>query len=221
MATTDGNKDKNGSVTLNYLMLTKTNYTAWSIKMRVCMQAHGIWEAIEPVNEATIVEDKIDKVALAAIYQAIPEDILLLVAEKKTAKSAWEAIKVMCLGADRVKNARVQTLKTEFENLSMKETETVDDFCLKLNELVTNIHTLGETIYESYVVKKILKEAPSKFLQIASVLEQFGKLDEMTVEEVIGSLKAHEERLRGQSENNSGQLLLTEEQWSKHEKSDE
>ncbi|XP_074328328.1 uncharacterized protein LOC141666234 [Apium graveolens] len=59
-----------------------------------------------------------------------------------------------------------------------------------------------------------------KFLQIASTIEQFGNLDVMTVEETIGSLKAHEERLRGQNENNRGQLLLTEEEWIKREKSE-
>lgn len=39
----------------------------------------------------------------------------------------------------------------------------------------------------------------------------------MSVEEVIGSLKAHEERLRGQTEVNEGKLLLTEEEWKKRE----
>ena len=55
-----------------------------------------------------------------------------------------------------------------------------------------------------------------KFLQIASTIEQFGNVETMTIE---GSLKEHEERLRGQSENSSGhQLLLTEEEWNKREK---
>lgn len=62
-----------------------------------------------------MVEDITDKVALAAIYQGIPEDILLFVAEKKTAKKAWKAIKTMSFRADRVKTARIQTLKDEFE----------------------------------------------------------------------------------------------------------
>ena len=78
---------------------------------------------------------------------------------------------------------------------------------------MTNIRTLGETFEEAYVVKKLLRSVPPKFLQITSAIEQFGKLDEMTIEETIGSLKAHEERVRGQTENTGGQLLLTEEEW--------
>lgn len=76
---------------------------------------------------------------------------------------------------------------------------------MRLNGLVTNIRALGENIEEPYVVKKLLRAVPSKFLQIASTIEQFGNLKTMTVEETVGSLKAHEERLKGQVENSGGQ----------------
>lgn len=82
------NKSKEGIVVLSYPMLTKSNYIAWSLKMRVFKQAHGIWEAIEPADPKTKTKDKKDKVALVAIYQVIQEDILLFVAEKKSAKDA-------------------------------------------------------------------------------------------------------------------------------------
>lgn len=201
-------------------MLTKSNYTAWALKMKVYMKAHGIWIAVEPTNTKETIEDKTDKMALATIYQGIPEDVLLSLADKKTAKEAWEAVKTMCLGADRVKKARIQTLKAEFEFLSMKDSELIDDFCMKLNGLVTNIRALEETIDEAYVVKKLLRSVPSIFLQITATIEQFGNLETMTIEEAVGSLKAHEERLRGKTEAGGEQLLLTEEEWRKREKSD-
>lgn len=122
------NKTKENSVGLNYPMLTKTNYATWSIKLKVFMQAHGVWEAIEPKDPKATLDEKTDKLDLAAIYQSIPEDVLLSVAEKKSAKDTWEAIKTLSLGADKAKKARIQTLKGEFETLSMKETEPLDDF---------------------------------------------------------------------------------------------
>ncbi|GJW43635.1 zinc finger, CCHC-type containing protein [Tanacetum coccineum] len=51
------------------------------------------------------------------------------------------------------------------------------------------MRTLGDSVDESYVVKKLLRAVSTKFLQIASTLEQFGDLDNMTVEEVIGKMK--------------------------------
>lgn len=88
--------------------------------------------------------------------------IYCLFAEKKSTKEA-EAIKTMCVGVDRVKKAMVLT-KAELESLSMKETKQIDDFCMKLYGIITNIHALGETMEESYIVKKLLRAVPSKYL---------------------------------------------------------
>ena len=213
----DAGKSKGGTMGLTYPMLTKTNYTAWAMKMKVFMQAHGVWEVVEPSDPKAIVEDRTDKVALAIIYQSIHKEHLLSLTEKKKAKDAWEAIKTMCQGASRAKAAKIQTLKAEFEFLSMRDTELLEDFCMKLNGIVTNIRALGEDVKESYVVKKILRAVLPKFLQIASTMEQFGDLEIMTVEEAVGALKAHEERIKGNTENTSGQLLMTEEDWIKKE----
>ena len=69
-------------------MLTKTNYTIWAMKMKVFMQAHGVWEAVEPKDPKATVEEKTDKRALAIIYQGIADD-MLTIEEKETSKEAW------------------------------------------------------------------------------------------------------------------------------------
>lgn len=215
-------KSKAGSFGLTYPMLAKSNYTVWALKMKVFMKAQGVWNAVEPSDAKAVIDEKTDKVALAMIYQGIPEEMLLSISEKKTAKEGWEALKVMCQGADRVKKARVQTLKAEFESLQMNESDQLHEFYMKLNGLVSNIRSLGEEVSEAYVVKKLLRANPSRFLQITSTIEQFGDLEKMSVEEAIGSLQAHEERLKGHNENAGGsKLLLTEEEWCKREKSEE
>ena len=84
----NGNGEKDGQVTLHYPMLTRSNYGAWAIKMRVFMLAQGVWDAVEPRTANTVIESKKDNMALAAIYQGIPEDLLMVLAEKKTAKEA-------------------------------------------------------------------------------------------------------------------------------------
>lgn len=153
MSTAETNKMKGGSFGLTYPMLSRGNYTAWALKMKVYMQAQGVWSAVKPTDPKVAVEEKTDKIAMTMLYQGIPEEILLSVAEKTSAKETWEAIKTLCQGADKVRKARVQTLKTEFESLSMRETEVLDDFAMKLSGLVTNIQALGEDLKESDVVK--------------------------------------------------------------------
>ena len=50
---------------------------------------------------------KKDKKARAYILQCIPEDVLLQIAKKKTAKEIWDSLKTRYLGSERVKMARV------------------------------------------------------------------------------------------------------------------
>ena len=147
----NSNGQKESSVSLHYPMLTRENYAAWAIKMRVFMLAQGVWDAVEPRTSNTFVEMKKDMMALAAIYQGIPEDLLLSLSEKKTAKEAWEALKTMFMGANRVKTEKIQTLKAEFESLNMKESEGVDEFAAKINHVVSTMRTLGDKVEEANV----------------------------------------------------------------------
>ncbi|XP_074374777.1 uncharacterized protein LOC141715198 [Apium graveolens] len=71
-------------------------------------------------------------------------------AEKKTSKEGWVAIKTLCQEADKVNQAKAQILKLEFESLNMKDLEHIDDFCMKLTGLVIKIRFLGEVIGEEY-----------------------------------------------------------------------
>lgn len=157
-------KGKSGLMGLSYPMLTKMNYTVWSMKMKVLMQAHRVWEVVEQADpKATAVEERVDKVAMAMIHQSIPKEILMSLSEKKYAKEPWEALQTLCQGADRAKAAMIKTLEAEFEALSMKDSELLDDFSLKLVGLVTNIRVLGEEVKEAYMVKKLLHAVPTKF----------------------------------------------------------
>lgn len=46
------------------------------------------------------------------------------------------------MGANKVKAAKAQTLKSEFEALCMKDNEPLDEFYLKLNSLLPSLEFL-------------------------------------------------------------------------------
>ncbi|KAD3067463.1 hypothetical protein E3N88_35343 [Mikania micrantha] len=165
--------------------LTQTNYTSWAIKMQLFMDAQGTWDAIEPL-EGVAVDAKLGKKTRAFIFQALTEDILLQVAEHKEAKGVWDALKTRYLGADRVQQARIQTLNREFELLAMKDSESIDDFAGKIVSIVSKFQTLGANIEDKVKVKKVLNSAPSRFLPIVTTIEQYSDLNTMPFEELIG-----------------------------------
>ena len=73
------------TMSLSCPMLTPTNYTVWAIKVEVILDAQGVWEAVSPVDGATVDEKK-NKMARTELLGALSEDILMQVSTKKTAK---------------------------------------------------------------------------------------------------------------------------------------
>ncbi|XP_048635027.1 uncharacterized protein LOC125608636 [Brassica napus] len=94
--------------------------------------------------------------ARALLFQSIPETLILQIRNLETEKEIWEAIKSRNVGAERVREAKLQTLMDDFNRLKMKETETIDEFSGKLAEMTARSTSLGENIEEPTMVKKFL-----------------------------------------------------------------
>ncbi|GKB09174.1 zinc finger, CCHC-type containing protein [Tanacetum coccineum] len=163
-------------------MLKPTNYSLWAIRMQIILEANGLWEMIEPL-ETTQSNNKKDKTAIAFLYQSLPEEQLLQITKHKTAKAIWNALKTRHIGEERVQQARLQTLKSDFEMLHMKEDETIDTFTTKLTTLVNKAASLGHTMEDEILVGKLLNAVPDRYLQIVASIEQYSS--EMTLEEAI------------------------------------
>ncbi|XP_024004054.1 uncharacterized protein LOC112081512 [Eutrema salsugineum] len=181
-------------------MLTSTNYTVWAMRMRVLLKIHKVWDIIE--TEST--DGEKNDLAMGLIFQSIPESLILQVGELDTAKKMWNAIQGRHVGAERVREARLQTLMAEFDRLKMKETETIDDFSGKLSEICSKSAALGTSIEESKLVKKFLKSIPrKKYIHIVASLEQVLDLNTTSFEDIVGRLKAYEERIYEETEESS------------------
>ncbi|GJS18526.1 ribonuclease H-like domain, reverse transcriptase, RNA-dependent DNA polymerase [Tanacetum coccineum] len=90
---------------------------------------------VEP-NEKTQADNKKDKTVMAFLYQALSEEQLLQITKYKTAKTIWDALKTRHIGEERIQQARLQTLKSDFEMIHIKEDETIDTFTTKQTTLV-------------------------------------------------------------------------------------
>jgi hypothetical protein len=126
----------------NWLILTKVNYTEWALIMKIKLQARNLWEVVE-TGDVMLQEDRM---VLDAITSAVPQEMLALLAVKKTAAEAWEAVRSLQIDSEAVRNVRTQRLRSEFESIRFKEGESVNDFTMRLDSLVAALGTLGEEI---------------------------------------------------------------------------
>ena len=91
-------------------------------------------------------------------------------------------------GTKKVKDIKLQMLITRFEELRMSEDESFDSFYSKLNEVVIDKFNLGEKTEDLKVVQKILRSLLKSFRVKVTAIEESKDLDEIKVQELIGSL---------------------------------
>jgi len=185
-------------------MLNTSNYTVWAKRMKVLLKVHKAWETIDPGTD----EEEKNDIATALLFQSIPENLILQVGEDDSPKDIWEAIKTRNLGAERVKEARLQTLMNEFDRLRMNDSDTVDTFSGKISELASKAASLGQSIDEPKIVKKFLNSLPRKFIHMTASLEQLLDLNKTPFEDIIGRLKAYEERIKDEASYDQQNNLL-------------
>ncbi|XP_066341480.1 uncharacterized protein [Miscanthus floridulus] len=194
-------------------MLTRTNYVEWAMLMQINYEALEIWETIDP---GTNVKRSEDRQAMSGLMRSVPEEMRPTLGAKQTVHEAWNLVKTLRVGADRVKEISVQKLLKEFENVEFKEGESVEDFGIRIMNLVVTLKTLGETIDDPRVVKKILRVLPPRFNQVAVSIEMFCDMKTLTVEELVGRLRVAEDRFEEKVEqitDKAGRLLLAEDEW--------
>uniref|UniRef100_A0ACD5Z920 Uncharacterized protein n=1 Tax=Avena sativa TaxID=4498 RepID=A0ACD5Z920_AVESA len=196
------------NVPVQYPMLTETNYNLWAVKMKIIMRPLGVWSAIEGDGEYG--EQK-DEGAFAALSQSVPDSVMMAIAGYETAREAWEAIRRMRVGEDRVRKARVKHLKRQLDRMEMDDGESVTVFAQKLTTLVAEVRSLGETISDEAVIEILFNRVPSRFSDIVNTIEQWGDLSTMSVEEVVGRLAAYEQngRRRDRGGNNEQLMLVS------------
>ncbi|KAE8775123.1 hypothetical protein D1007_52400 [Hordeum vulgare] len=131
-----------------------------------------------------------EEMAMTFISKSIDDMTLMRVSEKETATDVWTALRSMHVGVERVWEARIQSLRSEFVVLNMGDAESVGDFVERFTMLVGRIHELGDPLEPLLVVS-------NNFIHIASSIALFGDNNKMAMEEAIGSLKAHEELFKG------------------------
>ena len=125
--------------------------------MRVYLQSQGVdvWKevmkrynviATPPTDHAAkkLYED--NSKAMNTILSSLAETLFVKVMHCETTKEIWDNLKNFYEGDGKVKGAKLQTYKGQFENLKMKEEENIASYFLRVDEIVKIIKGLGERI---------------------------------------------------------------------------
>jgi hypothetical protein len=185
------------------------NYDNWAFRMKLAFDSYELTDIVmngytEPQDESILSADekkKLDenrqksKRALQIIGQALDDSVVGRIKPATTAKQAWDILETTYQGTSKVKIAKLQALRREFENLQMKDSDSIDQFTYRVMELVNQIRQNGDELADQKVVEKVLRSLPRKFDAIVVVIEESKDLTKYSMDELVGSLKNYEDRL--------------------------
>ena len=77
----------------------------------------------------------------------------------------------------------------------MKDNESVDTFMTQVISVVNQHRQFGDDIENKRVIEKVIRSLPKKFEPVVVPIEEFKDLSQMHIDELIGSLIAHESRI--------------------------
>jgi hypothetical protein len=180
-----------------------TNYGYWKARMRFFLKSIDCWSIVETgwtkpadatlelVTEknAQLSNDK----ALHALCQAFsPSEFPNKFKKNESAKEAWQILETTHEGTKLVRSAKLQMLISKFEEIKMLEDETFGEFYSKMSDLRNQMLSLGKTLSDVKLIRKILRSLPERFRIKVTTIEESKDLEEMKIEELVGSLQTYE-----------------------------
>lgn len=97
---------------------------------------------------------------------------------------------------------KLQSVRRDFETLLMKGGESVQDFLTRVADIVNQLRSYGEEIYDQTIVEKVLRSLTPKFDHVVAAIEESKDLSTYSFDELMGSLQSHEVRINKSVEKN-------------------
>ena len=190
------------------------NYDFWCVKMKTLFISLDLWDLIEngvvePASTSTLTEQEQRNIkekkqrnanAFSKIQQGVSNNVFPRIIGATKAKEAWEILQEEFKGSVKVRASKLQDLRKDFENVRMKENETMQEFSDRYTELVNQMKIYGEEVENKKLIEKVLGFLPEKFDPIVSVIEETKDLDSLTLQDLMGSLKSFKRKLIRRSE---------------------
>ena len=133
-------------------MAWRTILNSWTHPMKMNVEN----ETVKKLEvEWAVEEDRLvsyNSKVLNAIFSAVYVHQFKLISTCEMAKEAWEILETAYEGTKAVRLFKLQILTFHFENLRMKEEETISDFNSRLCDIANEAFTLREKYSEETLV---------------------------------------------------------------------
>ncbi|XP_019414559.1 PREDICTED: uncharacterized protein LOC109326317 [Lupinus angustifolius] len=138
---------------------------------------------------------KKDCKAIFLIHQCVDHSNFDKFSAAETSKEACETLEKCYGGSTKVRKVKLQMMRRQFELLQMEEDERISYYFARIRSLINLMRGCGEQMNELSIVDKILRTLSTKFDIVVIAIEESKDLETIKIDELQGSLEAHEQRL--------------------------
>jgi len=117
-----------------------------------------------------------------ALLVGLPESELVKVMHCISAKAIWDKMSNFFEGHSKLKQAKLQGFRMQFESLKMHDDEDIAKYFSGVYEVMNNIGDLDEKLEEYVVVQKVLRSLPERFNPKVSAIEEMTNLNTLTLD---------------------------------------
>nr|GEZ40452.1 zf-CCHC domain-containing protein/DUF4219 domain-containing protein/UBN2 domain-containing protein [Tanacetum cinerariifolium] len=161
--------------------------------------------------------------AKMVIYNALPRKEYERIFMCKTAKEIWNTLLITHQGNGQVKDNKIDLFVQQYKQFTILKEESIDNAFARFNTIITSLKALDESFSSKNYVRKFLRTLHLKWRTKVTAIEESKNLTSLSLDELIGNLKAYEviikkgsEMVKGKREQNRSLALK-----AKKESSDE
>jgi len=127
-----------------------------------------------------------------ALLQALNDDDIARVIHCKSVYEIWSHLMVTHEGTLQIKRAKIDLLRSKYENFTMYENESIDDMITKFTKITHGLASLGDVINNDQKVRKVIRALSPSWEVKATTLKELNDKEEMELIDLISNLKTHE-----------------------------
>ncbi|XP_019451813.1 PREDICTED: uncharacterized protein LOC109353910 [Lupinus angustifolius] len=199
--------NNNNLPSMSLPVLTEKNWDRWNTQMKVLFNFQEVNKAVEnglvaPGPEATEIQrtmfkeaKKKNNKALFLLHQCVDDTHFEKIQNAITTKEAWDILIRSHSGGDKIKKAKLQTLRRKYDLIQMEENDKVGDYFTKVITITNQMKGCGEAATDLMIIEKVMRSLPKKFDYIVVAIKESKHVSMMKIEELQSSLEAHEMRL--------------------------
>ena len=130
--------------------------------------------------------------AMNALFCALDKNEFNRVSLCETTFDIWRALEITHEGTSRVKDSKVNFLLHDFELFRMQPSKTIGDMYTRFTDVVNSLRALGKCFLDFKLVNKILRSLSKKWDSKVTAIQEAKNLNNLPLEELIGSLMTYE-----------------------------